>query len=223
MNTRELFLYIPIVLINLYGLYLSQTDRERYTFQFDQEDHFAEWFSIFLLLLLALVCIYRCVRNIHHNRGHMIANAFYAAAFLFVTGEELSWGQRIFNLEPSDWILKHSYQDEINIHNLLVFDVKLMNILDIVWVIVMLVYLFIIAPLYWKNSRISACIDKIALPVPRLHQIVFLIAVVICVDVYLYFDGVRSGEHLEMNLFYFYLMVFLFPCNSFRYNRQSAA
>ena len=223
MNIREIFLYIPIVLINLYGLYLSQTDRERYTVLFDHEDHFAEWCSILLLLLLVLVCIYRAVRNIHYNRGHMIANAFYAAAFLFMSGEEISWGQRIFNLEPGEWIIKHSYQNEINIHNLLVFDMRLTNILDVVWVIVMLVYLFIIAPLYWKKSGITAYIDKIALPVPRLRQIAFLIVIVICVDVYLYFDGLRSGEHLEMNLFYFYLMVFLFPCNSYRYNRQSTA
>lgn len=41
-----------------------------------------------------------------------------AAGMLFVTFEEISWGQRILGLEASGFFIEHSVKEEINIHNL---------------------------------------------------------------------------------------------------------
>ena len=221
MKIREIYLYIPLVIINLYALYLSQSDRNSYVLLFDTEDNFAEWLTVSLLLMLAAVCLYRCIRSLHFNRVHALANAFYATVFLFVAGEEISWGQRIFNFESSEWIKRNSYQDELNLHNLLVFDVRLTTILEIFWVTFMVIYFFVIAPRYWKGSRVSGFIDKFAFPVPALHQVVFFLMLFLCIDVFLYLDGIRSGEHLEMNLVYIYLIIFLYPYNHYRYHRDT--
>ena len=41
--------------------------------------------------------------------------------FVLCLGEEISWGQRIFNINPPEWISKINRQNEINIHNINVF------------------------------------------------------------------------------------------------------
>jgi hypothetical protein len=39
-------------------------------------------------------------------------------ALLWIAGEEISWGQRIFGLETPDWMQRHNLQHEMNLHNL---------------------------------------------------------------------------------------------------------
>lgn len=42
--------------------------------------------------------------------------------FLFGAGEEISWGQRIFDWETSEYMKRVSAQQETNLHNLFIFD-----------------------------------------------------------------------------------------------------
>lgn len=45
--------------------------------------------------------------------------AILASMVIFVIGmEEISWGQRIFNIESSDYFLENNSQEETNLHNL---------------------------------------------------------------------------------------------------------
>ena len=41
--------------------------------------------------------------------------------FIFVGGEEISWGQRIFSIETPDFLMTHNYQEEMNLHNISFF------------------------------------------------------------------------------------------------------
>ncbi|MFK7910217.1 MAG: hypothetical protein AB8F34_06395 [Akkermansiaceae bacterium] len=45
-----------------------------------------------------------------------------AALFFFVTGEEISWGQRIFGWATPDWMAENNVQEETTIHNLEIFN-----------------------------------------------------------------------------------------------------
>ena len=45
-----------------------------------------------------------------------------AALFLFITGEEISWGQRIFGWETPEWMAENNVQEETTIHNLEIFN-----------------------------------------------------------------------------------------------------
>jgi hypothetical protein len=52
-------------------------------------------------------------------------NLFYlmlGLLFFFIFGEEISWGQRILNLRTPEFFEQHNIQDEINLHNLKVFN-----------------------------------------------------------------------------------------------------
>jgi len=45
-----------------------------------------------------------------------------AALFFFGGGEEISWGQRILGIETPEGLSEANVQDELNVHNLAVFD-----------------------------------------------------------------------------------------------------
>jgi hypothetical protein len=63
----------------------------------------------------------RSGRPEHRPDHSTLKRLFYLAlviVFLFGAGEEVSWGQRLFDIEPSEAIREASTQDEINIHNL---------------------------------------------------------------------------------------------------------
>ena len=49
---------------------------------------------------------------------------FLSFLFFFAFGEEISWGQRIFNWATPDYFTKFNYQQETNIHNLDFFTFK---------------------------------------------------------------------------------------------------
>ena len=42
----------------------------------------------------------------------------FAIGLLFIALEEISWGQRIFDIKSSDWLIANNYQQEITIHNI---------------------------------------------------------------------------------------------------------
>lgn len=45
-----------------------------------------------------------------------------AILFFFIFGEEISWGQRIFNIEAGDFFKEKNIQNETNLHNLKAFN-----------------------------------------------------------------------------------------------------
>lgn len=49
---------------------------------------------------------------------HKISFALATVFLLFVAAEEISWGQRIFNVETPDQIAEINLQDEITVHNM---------------------------------------------------------------------------------------------------------
>jgi len=52
----------------------------------------------------------------------VILPVLFGIFFLFVAGEEISWGQRIFGLETPEVLQNHNVQGELNLHNLSIFD-----------------------------------------------------------------------------------------------------
>lgn len=44
--------------------------------------------------------------------------AGFAALLFFIAGEEISWGQRIFDLDTPDVLLDRNHQEESNVHNI---------------------------------------------------------------------------------------------------------
>jgi hypothetical protein len=51
-----------------------------------------------------------------------IINLLFALVFFIGMGEEVSWGQRIFNFQPPEYFKESNIQEEFNFHNLKIFD-----------------------------------------------------------------------------------------------------
>jgi hypothetical protein len=132
------------------------------------EDHFFEWTGTILLLassIVFFVTFLRCKKGndlfiLKTKRNYFFF--FLAIMFFLAFGEELSWGQRIFNLHPDELINRLNDQQEINIHNLRCFRGALNanHLFTYFWV----TYCLIVPVLYRKSSVAAAFFNKINLP-----------------------------------------------------------
>jgi hypothetical protein len=87
-----------------------------------QEDAWVEWatFAAFLLAAVASLSLFgRGRRDGHRWPLVAIGRAGLALFCVFVAGEEISWGQRLFGIEPPEVFLAENYQQELNLHNFL--------------------------------------------------------------------------------------------------------
>lgn len=76
-----------------------------------QEDRLVEWLSVFAYAAAGTMTLVRAVRARRPFDG--LVGVF----LLFVAGEEMSWGQRLFGLTPPSYFLEHNTQQEMNVHN----------------------------------------------------------------------------------------------------------
>ena len=96
---------------------------------FVHEDKIFETLSAVYFFLTALLYIFAYFRSgKYHSDTHtwLKRRSYLVLALFFVifAGEEISWGQRIFNTGSSELVRSINYQDETNIHNLKWIDVR---------------------------------------------------------------------------------------------------
>lgn len=76
-----------------------------------QEDRLIEWVSVFFYAAAGAALLVRSARK---RRWFDVLVGLF---LLFVAGEEMSWGQRLFGLVPPSYFLEHNTQQEMNVHN----------------------------------------------------------------------------------------------------------
>ncbi|MGH6831756.1 MAG: hypothetical protein ACRECM_01845 [Methyloceanibacter sp.] len=69
---------------------------------------------LFLSALFALIAAFRVPETLRWARPFLVLLSAFSALMAL---EEISWGQRIFDIEPSAFFQQHSDQKEINLHN----------------------------------------------------------------------------------------------------------
>src|SRR5262245_11646687 len=83
-----------------------------------QEDGVVEW-ATFLAYAFAAGWLLLVVRKQSPSWWFKGATFLLAAFCLVVAGEEISWGQRLFGFKPPDVFLERNFQQELNLHNVL--------------------------------------------------------------------------------------------------------
>lgn len=79
------------------------------------EDLVGEWAQVFLFSATMLLSLkVACYRS-----QYRIFFAVLALACFYVVGEEISWGQRIFDISTPEFFKEHNLQNETNLHNFL--------------------------------------------------------------------------------------------------------
>ena len=97
------------------------------TFQaLGREDYWVEYLTAAWFLLAGLVLF---VTALAERRFRRCAYILGGMALMFVAGEEISWGQRIFGFATPDLLMRLNDQGELNIHNIAngLFDIIYLN------------------------------------------------------------------------------------------------
>lgn len=103
----------------------------------------------------------------------------FALILFFAFGEEISWGQRIFNFATPEAVKAINIQEEFNVHNLEFFHgntregeektgIMALFTMSRLFYIACLTYLLVLPFLYKINAQIRNVINKINIPVPNI-------------------------------------------------------
>ncbi len=121
---KKRFIYFLPIFLFLVFLGLKCFNPEYYNFII-QEDHLVEWGQFFFFLITSGVFFIAFLKTIKTNRIFGLIYLFLALSFFFVSGEEISWGQRLLGFETPESIEKRNFQDELTFHNIGEFHVLL--------------------------------------------------------------------------------------------------
>lgn len=83
-----------------------------------KEDKPIEYLQVVILLLGVTLLVPKII-SAYKKRDFekMAVMLLLCASFLFISGDEISWGQRILNVETPDYFLEKNRQLEIGVHN----------------------------------------------------------------------------------------------------------
>ena len=131
------------------------------------EDQLFEYLTAVLYLFGALFCLMGFLTT--NGRASFIAKYWllgWAAFFLLVAVEEISWGQRIIGLETPGVFVSHNLQDETNLHN---FSSDLFNRLFYTFVFVVGV---VLPSLTMLSKTFDSFVTRWCIPLPQQDLIV---------------------------------------------------
>ncbi|MFT4152769.1 hypothetical protein [Parafilimonas sp.] len=208
----EKIVLIIVFVLMVIGIIAAWVDKTWFLESYVEEDGFIEDLTLVPLAILTLTSLILLVKYARKkNIWFFLTYFFIALGSFFVLGEEISWGQRIFKFQTSEYFREHNTQDEENIHNLIVDGEKLNKIIFTdVLIAGVAIYLIVIPRLYNKKPGFKNFIDKAAFPVARLYQIIGCLLVFGLS--FLTFDS-KGAELLEFGSSTMFMLIVLNPLN----------
>lgn len=189
-------------------LYYWQVEPEQFTTIFAREDGIVEYATAILLFLASLVLIGHARRVSGRVRWLL---AIYALAFFFAAGEEVSWGQRIFGIESTEFFTENNYQGETNLHNLVVGDIHLAEeVFGNALTLILLSYLVVLPLLFPFQRWVRSFCEALAVPVPPRHIAVLAVLWSVFIAA---IPLSRNWEVYEFAFSVFAVLIFLNPVN----------
>jgi len=179
------------------------------------EDGILEWFTVGLLLFLAALCVQRAMRlrNVR-QRLFLFSLVFIAFGFIFVAGEELSWGQRIFSIQTPPWLEERNQQGELNIHNFVTDDFSVNKVIfGQALTVVLVFYMFALPWAAGRLPQVNRLVELLGLPLPKIGQALGFFPAVFLPDLLL--DSDQADEMMEVCGILMLVAIFLYPKNSY--------
>ncbi len=206
---KAILLFNLILLIT--GIVLYKTNVEVFNV-YIEEDGFVEWITVLGLLGVVFVCINRLITlRKQKSAFFLFVTAITAILFFFAAGEEISWGQRVFGIESSDFFKQNNAQQETNLHNLVVGETKINKLIFSTILSACLGIYFLLVPfLYVKWDKFKQFVNYSGIPVPRVYHSAALLVTFLLTEV------IRHGkraELLESGVALIFFLLLLFPMN----------
>ncbi|MCF8058570.1 MAG: hypothetical protein K9K67_04685, partial [Bacteriovoracaceae bacterium] len=202
----------------------SRTDLTYFEGSYVREDGPLEWLTVVALLMGSILCIYRArILRPFRQRKFIFGLYILAAVFFFGLGEEISWGQRIFqswfDFKVPPFFIEYNSQQEMNFHNLRFGGVKINKLIFGTFLGIGIVFYFLILPfVYKKKESVKKFIDSWALPLPRLYHILAYVSLAVIAELIL---GGKKGEILEFGGSWIVLLMIFEPFNREIFSRKS--
>lgn len=218
----EIYGYLFILVAFGISLYFGFTDEDFFNERIANEDGIIENIGAFMLLLISILCLSRLVKQ---WKGRAIlwklGTAAFVLAFFFGAGEEISWGQRIFEVESGAFFQEHNIQGETNLHNLVVGETKINKLVfSQLLLLTMFLYLIIIPIFYPKKRWLQRLMDRFAVPVVHWHNTAMFLAGSVLVAIN---PANRIFEVYEMAFAVIFFLIFLNPVNGKAFAREPGA
>lgn len=212
LTRTDIIAYIFLILVFGRGIYFAATNLTYFNEVYTREDGFAEYGTAFLLFASSVLLFTRFFKLFSQKKAlWKIGIVTMAVVFLFGAGEEISWGQRIFNIESSEYFLENNAQGETNLHNMVVGGKKVNKIIFSQLLTVVLVLYLIITPiLYRKIEWVKNLATSFAVPIVKWHHtIAFLTITALLILI----DSERKWELYELAFGVIFYLIFLNPLN----------
>ncbi|GAB4298236.1 MAG: hypothetical protein Kow0058_14610 [Roseovarius sp.] len=197
------------------GTLVHARDPLYFVMEFAREDGPIEYATALLLAAGAGVLLVNARALARRGQSFAAAmTAIYALVFLFGAGEEISWGQRLFDIPSGAFFQAYNHQKEINLHNMVIGDVHLAStVFGSFLTGLILLYLLVLPLVYPRLAWLRRLADRLAVPVPRMrHGAVALVGSLIVAGM----DQERKWEIYELVFALVMLSVFLLPQNRAR-------
>ena len=207
--TLEIVLFSALFIFTGYGMYLGSQGQSVFK-TFVSEDGLVENLTALSLLAASIVNLFRVFEFRKMKKPLWILTAsVLAVLFFFAAGEEISWGQRIFNIQSGEFFLENNKQAETNLHNLIVGG-KDLNILIFsqLMFFVLITYFVFSRLLIKKVSFIKNLVLKFRVPMPRIqHIVVMLVITLLIVSI----NKVKQSELHELSFAFVFFLIFMNP------------
>ena len=137
------------------------------------EDLIGEWAQVYFFAAAMVLAGIHAARVRRYRPFYLLL----ALACFYVVGEEISWGQRIFDIETPEFFRRHNLQKETNLHNLFTGPIStgIKSVLE--WAISAGLVIFgLLYPLALRlRLRFALWLDKIGLPAAPLYLFPFFL------------------------------------------------
>lgn len=211
-NPVETLILCSLTLLCCYLVFIEDISDPFYRHLLD-EDQFVEWLTVSVLFAALSLLIYRfIIFKLYKSRPAAIMFTLINIGLIIVIAEEISWGQRIFYIESSEFFLKYNKQNETNFHNLQLGRHSVnMALFGLAFQMIVLVYLLVFPVLYTEWQRFRNFVNYWHVPVPRIYQ---AISYVLCMRLVLWLDYHRKWEVHELVLVTIAFVVLMRPLNN---------
>lgn len=211
-KTYEWIIGELLLLVLVVGLYFSFKDPNYFTNTYVPEDGLFENLTAVFLFFISIVMAWRITK---FRKGKswlwLLTHVGVMLIFFFGAGEEISWGQRIFGIESSEFFEEHNTQEEMNLHNLEIGGVRLNTLIfSQLLSLCLVIYFFFIPLLYPKVQWLKKLIHNFGLFIPQWHHSIFFL---LCTIIVLLMPSDKKWELLELSFSIAFLLVTLNPRN----------
>ncbi len=198
-------------LIAILGLIISLLNNDLYEY-LCEEDGWAENITVGIFCVSLAYTIYLFVKCFRKKAAlWRIAMTLLTLAIIFVIGEEISWGQRIFGIDSGDFFASKNTQGETNIHNLEIGGIKLnFLIFSQLFSVVMAGFFLLFPVFYTRNEHFKNLVNSFAIPVPRWGHTLLILGFTLSI---LAIPSPKKWEWFEMGFAIVFLILMLYPKN----------